>query len=82
MNISERVKPFEKAIPITMYVKFKFKINRDPMFNIDDTLYIFFNQRENTNKYSLINYATENMEKKHLTEIVKNHIYGPENNLI
>lgn len=52
------------------------------MFNIDDTLYIFFNQRENTIKYSMINYATENMEKKHLTEIVKNHIYGPENNLI
>lgn len=52
------------------------------MFNIDGALYIFFNKGENTIKYAMLNYSTENMEKKHLTEIVKNHIYGPENNLI
>ena len=55
---------------------------RDPVFDVEGSLFLTFNKKALVNKGAIINEANRDLTKKNLTEIVKANVYGEENNLI
>lgn len=52
------------------------------MFDVEGALFLFFTKTARTNKIAIKYEANRDMSNKNMTEILKNQLYAPENNLL